>query len=81
MSWEQNDLHTINLEQKKYENIQFIKRSCKGAKYFIFDKIACYEHATVPKMNSHTAPLNRNSLRIEAKNKNKNKKIIIKQYK
>ena len=52
------------------------KRSCKGAEYFIVDKIACHEHATVPKMNSHTASLNRNSLRIQAKNKNNKKNKI-----
>ena len=32
------------------------KQSCKGAEDFIADKIACRQHATVPKMNSPTAP-------------------------
>ena len=30
------------------------KQPCKGAEYFIVDKIACHQHATVPKMNSPT---------------------------
>ena len=33
------------------------KQSCKGAEDFIVDKIACHQHATVPKMNSPRAPL------------------------
>ena len=32
------------------------EHSCKGAEYFIVDTIACHQHATVPKMNSPTAP-------------------------
>ena len=35
------------------------KQSCKGAEYFIVDKIACHQHATVPKMNSPTASPNK----------------------
>ena len=37
------------------------KQPCKGAEYFIVDKIACHQHATVPKMNSPLAlPRNHN---------------------
>ena len=35
------------------------KQSCKGAEYFIVDKIACHQHATVSKMNSPMAPPNK----------------------
>ena len=35
------------------------EHSCKGADYFIVDTIACHQHATVPKMNSPTALLNK----------------------
>ena len=31
-------------------------QSRKGAEDFIVDKIACHQHATVPKLNSPTAP-------------------------
>ena len=30
--------------------------SCKSAEDFIVEKIACHQHATVPKLNSPTAP-------------------------
>ena len=30
------------------------KQSRKGAEYFIIDKIVCYQHATLPKLNSPT---------------------------
>ena len=32
------------------------KQPCNSAEYFIVDTIACHQHATVPKMNSPTAP-------------------------
>ena len=33
------------------------KQSCKGAEDSIVDKIACYQHATLPKLKSpHGAP-------------------------
>ena len=32
------------------------KLSCQGAENFIVDKIARHQHATVPKLNSPTAP-------------------------
>ena len=32
------------------------KQSRKDAEDFIVDKIACHQHATVPKLNSPTAP-------------------------
>ena len=35
------------------------KHPFKGAEYFIVDTIACHQHATVPKMNSPTAPPNK----------------------
>ena len=60
------------------------KQSRKSAEDSIVDKIACHQHATLPKLNSQTAPprkhkitktkictatpLNRNLLHIEAKN-------------
>ena len=39
--------------------LPYRKQSCKDAGYFIVDKIACHQHATVPKMNSPTAPQNK----------------------
>ena len=35
------------------------KQPCKDAKYFIVDTIAYHQHATLPKMNSPTAPPNK----------------------
>ena len=32
------------------------KQSRKGAEGFIVDKIACYQHAILPKLNSPTTP-------------------------
>ena len=32
------------------------KHSRKGAEYVIADKIACHQHATLPKLNSPTMP-------------------------
>ena len=53
----------VHFKQKQSVTIVFIgntllhrKESCKGAEDFIDDKIACHQHATVPKMNSPTAP-------------------------
>ena len=81
----------VHFKQKQRLNtLPHRKQSCKGVEYFIVDKIACHQHATVPKMGSPTAlsrnhnkfinqinihkikicmetPLNRNSVRIEAK--------------
>ena len=86
MSWEQDGLQTINLEQKgmknlsedeisyfnikacwkeleKYITIAFAgktlphkKQSRKDAEDSIVDKIACRQHATLPKLNSSTTP-------------------------
>ena len=64
----------VHFKQKQRLTIVFTgntlphrKQSCKGAEDFIVDKIACYQHATVPKMNYPTAP---------PKNHNKLKKKI-----
>ena len=32
------------------------KQSRNGAEHFIVDKIACHQHATLPKLNSPTMP-------------------------
>ena len=37
------------------------KKPCKGAQDFIADKITCHQHATVPKLNSPTAPPRNNN--------------------
>ena len=44
--------------------LPYRKQSWKGAEDFIVDKTACHQHATVPKLNSPTAP---------TKNRNKSK--------
>ena len=47
----------VHFKQKQRLNtLPHRKQSCKGVEYFIVDKIACHQHATVPKMNSPTAP-------------------------
>ena len=53
----------VHFKQKQRLTIVFTgntlphrKQPCKGAEYFIVDKIACHQHATVPKMGSPTAP-------------------------
>ena len=53
----------VHFKQKQRLTIVFTvntlphrKQSCKGAEDFIVDKIACHQHATVPKLNSSTAP-------------------------
>ena len=43
------------------------KQSCKGAEDFIVDKTACCQHATVPKMNSPTAPPRNHNKKIKNK--------------
>ena len=61
----------VHFKQKQRLTIVFTgntlshrKQSCKGAEDFIVDKIACHQHATVPKMNSPTAlPRNHNKLK------------------
>ena len=98
----------VHFKQKQRLTIVFTgntllhrKNSFEDAEDFIVGKIACHQHATVPKMNSTTAPpryhnkakkekkrftktkicmevpLNRNSLRIEAKKKKENIYIYI----
>ena len=56
----------VHFKQKQRLTIVFTgntllhrKQSCKGAEYFIVDKIACHQHATVSKMNSPMAPPNK----------------------
>ena len=56
----------VHLKQKQRLTIVFTgntlpnrKQSYEGADYFIVDRIACHQHATVPKMNSATAPPNK----------------------
>ena len=56
----------VHFKQKQRLTIVFTgntlphrKQPCKGAEYFIVDTIACHQHATVPKMNSPTAPPNK----------------------
>ena len=57
-----------HFKQKQRVTISFLgnklphrKQSHKGAEDFIVDKIACYQHATVPKLKSCTAlPRNHN---------------------
>ena len=53
----------VHFKQKQRLTIVFTgntlphrKQSCKGIEYFIVDKIACHQHATVPKMNSPRCP-------------------------
>ena len=46
--------------------LPYRKQSRKGVEDFIVDKIACYQHAIVPKLNSPTAP---------PRNDNKSKQI------
>ena len=53
----------VHFKQKQRLTIAFTgntllhrKQSCKGAEDFIVDKIACHQHATVPKLNSPMAP-------------------------
>ena len=53
----------VHFKQKQRLTIVFTvntlphrKQSCKGAEDFTVDKIACHQHATVPKVNSPTAP-------------------------
>ena len=58
----------VHFKQKPKANHYFYwkytlpqRASCKGAENFIVDKIACHQHATVPKMNSPLAlPRNHN---------------------
>ena len=58
----------VHFKQKQRLTIAFTgnrlpnrKPSRKGAEDFIVDKIACHQHATVPKLNSPTAlPRNHN---------------------
>ena len=54
----------VHFKQKQRLTIAFTgnilphrKQSRKGAEHFIVDKITCYQHATLPKLNSHTTPL------------------------
>ena len=56
----------VHFKQKQRLTIVFTgntlpqrKQPCKGAEYFTVDTIACYQHATVPKMNSVTVPPNK----------------------
>ena len=53
----------VHFKQKQRLSIVFSgntlphrEQSCKSAECFIVDKITCYQHATVPKMNCPTAP-------------------------
>ena len=53
----------VHLKQKQRLTIAFTentlphrKQSRKGAEDFIVDKIACHQHATVPKLNFPTVP-------------------------
>ena len=53
----------VHFKEKQRLNIVFTgytlphrKQSAKGAEDFIADKIACHQHATLPKLNSQTAP-------------------------
>ena len=53
----------VNFKQKQRLTIAFNgntlpyrKESRKGAEDFIVDKIACHQHATLPKLNSPTTP-------------------------
>ena len=53
----------VHFKQKQRLTIAFTgnllpyrKQSRKGAEDFIVDKIACYQHATLPKLNSPTMP-------------------------
>ena len=58
-----NVLGEVHFKQKQRLTIVFTgwntlphrKQSCKDAEYFIVYKIACHQHATVPKMNSPMA--------------------------
>ena len=58
----------VDFKQKQRLTISFTgntllyrKQSRKSAEDFIVDKIACHQHATVPKLNSSTAtPRNHN---------------------
>ena len=56
----------VHFKQKQRLTIVFTgntlphrKQSCKGAEYFIVDKIACHQHASAPKMNSPMALQNK----------------------
>ena len=61
----------VHFKQKQRLTIAFTgntlphrKQSRKSAEDFIVDKIACHQHATVPKLNSPTAtPRNHNKQR------------------
>ena len=53
----------VHFKQKQRLTITFTgntlpnrKQSRKVAEDFIVDKIACRQHTTLPKLNSHTAP-------------------------
>ena len=54
----------VHFKQKQRLTIAFTgntlphrKQSSKGAEDFIVHKIACHQHATLPKLNSRTTPL------------------------
>ena len=53
----------VHFKEKQRLTIAFIgntlphrKQSGKGAEDFIVDKVACHQHATLPKLNSPTTP-------------------------
>ena len=53
----------VHFKQKQTLTIGFTgntlphrKQSRKGAEDFIVDKIACHQHTTLPKLNSHMIP-------------------------